>query len=55
MAVLSWLDEARVTVQAILNNHIGFSAKELVNRLDYNDHAKSEDALAILIQLGLPE
>lgn len=50
------MDEASVTAQEVLKISPGFSAKGFVNSLlPYKDRAKSEHALATLLELGLPE
>jgi adenylate cyclase len=48
------MEEARAAAQVLKVNAL-FSAKAFVNLLDYKDRAKSERALATLLQLGLPE
>ena len=48
-------EEARVAVQAIFNYNSTRTAKRLVDRLAFEDRARSEHALATLIRLGLPE
>ncbi len=56
-ANLGRMEEARATAQFFISTGAGpiFSAKEFVKALDYKDRAKSERALATLLQLGLPE
>ena len=50
------MEEARTAAQEVLKVNPSFSAKGFVNgSLDYEDRAKSERALATLLQLGLPE
>ncbi len=48
------MEEAHAAAQLLRENPT-FSAKAFVNALDYKDRAKSEHAIATLLQLGLPE
>ncbi len=54
-ADLGRMAEARAATQEIPKVLTSFSAKGLVNSLDYKDQARSERAIATLRQLGLPE
>jgi adenylate cyclase len=54
-AVVGRMDEARAAVRKVLKLAPSFSAKGWVKAQRINDPAKSEQALAALLKLGLPE
>jgi adenylate cyclase len=53
-ADLGRIEEARAAARVLKEIPI-FSAKAFVDALDYEDHAKSERAVATLLELGLPD